>query len=150
MKKAYVLCGANRVCQQRIDRFFDALTGNFEKYGEAPLQTDPQPAVVKPSGDIQIGEQLQEAMNRNSPQCKKLLANQQRLWKKCVQLLNKSKDLNNQSGDASRKYGKNSPQYKKIVLQIKKIGLLWEHAQEVHLKAVSEYKKLCGPFPKSS
>lgn len=52
LKKAYILCGANRVCQQRIDRFYDALTGNFEGSGEAPLQTDPQPAVVRPSGDI--------------------------------------------------------------------------------------------------
>lgn len=42
LKKAYILCGANRVCQQRIDRFYDALTGNFEGSGEAPLQTDPQ------------------------------------------------------------------------------------------------------------
>jgi len=40
LKKAYILCGANRVCQQRIDRFYDALTGNFEGSGEAPLQTD--------------------------------------------------------------------------------------------------------------
>ena len=47
LKKAYILCGANRVCQQRIDRFFDALTGNFEKYGEAPLQTDPQDPVIQ-------------------------------------------------------------------------------------------------------
>ncbi|MHA1872728.1 MAG: hypothetical protein ACTSVB_01330 [Candidatus Heimdallarchaeaceae archaeon] len=47
LKKAYILCGANRVCQQRIDRFFDALTGNFEKYGEAPLQTDPQEPVIQ-------------------------------------------------------------------------------------------------------
>ena len=39
LKKAYILCGANRVCQQRIDRFYDALTGNFEGSGEAPLQT---------------------------------------------------------------------------------------------------------------
>jgi len=42
LKKAYILCGANRVCQQRIDRFYDALTGNFEGSGEAPLQTDSQ------------------------------------------------------------------------------------------------------------
>lgn len=42
LKKAYILCGANRVCQQRIDRFYDALTGNFEGSGEAPLQTEPQ------------------------------------------------------------------------------------------------------------
>jgi desulfoferrodoxin-like iron-binding protein len=42
LKKAYILCGANRVCQQRIDRFYDALTGNFEGSGEAPLQTVPQ------------------------------------------------------------------------------------------------------------
>ena len=47
LKKAYILCGANRVCQQRIDRFYDALTGNFEKYGEAPLQTDPQNPIIK-------------------------------------------------------------------------------------------------------
>ncbi len=40
LKKAYILCGANRVCQQRIDRFYDALTGNFEGSGEAPLQRD--------------------------------------------------------------------------------------------------------------
>jgi len=40
LKKAYILCGANRVCQQRIDRFYDALTGNFEGSGEAPLQTE--------------------------------------------------------------------------------------------------------------
>lgn len=40
LKKAYILCGANRVCQQRIDRFYDALTGNFEGSGEASLQTE--------------------------------------------------------------------------------------------------------------
>jgi len=40
LKKAYIMCGANRVCQQRIDRFYDALTGNFEGSGEAPLQTE--------------------------------------------------------------------------------------------------------------
>ena len=43
LKKAYILCGANRVCQQRIDRFYDALTGNFEGSGEAPLQTNVDP-----------------------------------------------------------------------------------------------------------
>jgi hypothetical protein len=49
LKKAYILCGANRVCQQRIDRFYDALTGNFEGSGEAPLQTDPQGPVIQTS-----------------------------------------------------------------------------------------------------
>ena len=58
LKKAYIMCGANRVCQQRIDRFFDALTGNFEKYGEAPLQTDLQ----KP--DIQVSDPQMTRRNK--------------------------------------------------------------------------------------
>ncbi len=45
LKKAYIMCGANRVCQQRIDRFYDALTGNFEGSGEAPLQTNVDPSL---------------------------------------------------------------------------------------------------------
>ena len=45
LKKAYIMCGTNRVCQQRIDRFYDALTGNFEGSGEAPLQTDVDPSL---------------------------------------------------------------------------------------------------------
>jgi len=49
LKKAYLLCGSNRVCQQRIDRFYDALTGNFEGSGEAPLQTAPQGPVIQTS-----------------------------------------------------------------------------------------------------
>ena len=51
LKKAYILCGANKVCQQRIDRFYDAITGNFEGSGEAPLQTDCQTAVVKTNNE---------------------------------------------------------------------------------------------------
>lgn len=51
LKKAYILCGANRVCQQRIDRFYDALTGNFEGSGEAPLQTSPQNPIVQMGDD---------------------------------------------------------------------------------------------------
>jgi len=40
LKKAYVLCGANSVCQQRIDRMYDAITGNFNGSGEAAIQRE--------------------------------------------------------------------------------------------------------------
>ena len=40
LDKARALCGPNVVCQQRIDRFRDALTGNYEGSGEAPLIGD--------------------------------------------------------------------------------------------------------------
>lgn len=53
LKKAYILCGANRVCQQRIDRFYDAITGNFEGSGEAPLQTEPQGPEIDVRSEIE-------------------------------------------------------------------------------------------------